>query len=63
MSRSVTHSAPAEQEPDAPRIEQRPELDKYGEYTGEDYYVCTGCGVDAMWPDAVEAHCRCGRTA
>jgi len=45
------NSARAEQEPDAdePSIEGPiPETDRYGDYTGHDYFVCTGCGIDAM---------------
>jgi len=60
MSRSESTSARAEQEPVAPTIEQRPEYDKHGRYTGEDYWICAQCGVDAMARDVVAARCRCG---
>jgi hypothetical protein len=34
---------------DEPTIEGPiPEFDKYDDYTGYDYFRCTGCGVEAM---------------
>jgi len=62
MSRSMSNSARAEQEPDAdePSIEGPiPETDRYGDYTGHDYFACTGCGVEAMTERDVERVCRC----
>jgi len=56
----MTTNATTQHEPVAPTIEQRPEYDKHGRYTGADYWVCTGCGLDAMHRDVVAARCRCG---
>lgn len=45
-----------------PRLERRAEFDKNGERTGYEYWICTGCGTDAMWRDAVRDHCDCEAT-
>lgn len=44
-----------------PPIEKRPEFDRYGTYTGYDYYKCIGCGYEAMWRSVVEDRCECRR--
>lgn len=51
-----TNAMPGHQSPgttaesdDEPTIEGPiSEFDKYGDYTGNDYFRCTGCGVEAM---------------
>jgi hypothetical protein len=36
------------------------EFDKYGDYTGYDYFRCTGCGVEAMRRrDLRDGGCKC----
>lgn len=52
---------PTQNDTDAsPQIIQRPEYDKHGRYTGHEYFVCTGCGIDAMYRDVVATRCQCG---
>ncbi len=44
-----------------PRIEGPiPEFNKYGDYTGYDFFRCTGCGVEAMRRrDLRDGECKC----
>jgi len=44
---------------DSGTIVRRIEFNKYGEPTGHEYYECASCGIDAMRPQDVEAHCEC----
>jgi hypothetical protein len=47
---------------DEPTIEGPiPEFDKYGRYTGADYYRCAGCGTEAMRRRDLAGGCRCHR--
>ncbi len=37
-----------------------PEFDKHGDYTGYDYFRCTGCGIEAMRRrDLRDGGCKC----
>jgi hypothetical protein len=57
----MSNSARAEQESDAPSIEGPIyERDKYGHPTGQTYYRCSGCDIEAMREGDVLEHCRCG---
>lgn len=44
----------------APKIERRAEYNAYDRPTGYDFYICLGCGIEAMHRSDVEAHCKCG---
>ena len=38
-----------------------PEMDKYGTYTGHDYFRCRSCGREAMHRhDLADGRCGCG---
>ena len=38
------------------------EFDRYGEPTGEDYFACSECGLEAMFRSDLENH-ECGEVA
>ena len=48
-STGLENSGTAAETDDEPSIEGPiPEFDRFGDYTGHEYFRCTGCGVEAM---------------
>ena len=44
------------------RIVKRMEFDKHGDYTGYEYFRCTGCGIEAMRRrDLCDGECKYNR--
>jgi hypothetical protein len=60
-STGLQTSGTTDESTDKPAIEGPiAEFDKYGDYTGHDYFRCTGCGVEAMRRrDLRDGGCKC----
>jgi hypothetical protein len=60
-SAGLQTSGTTDESTDQARIEGPiPEFDKHGDYTGHDYFRCTGCDVEAMrHPDLRDGGCKC----
>ena len=60
-SAGLQTSGTTDESSDKPAIEGPiAEFDRYGDYTGYDYFRCTGCGIEAMrCRDLRDGECKC----
>ena len=60
-STGLENSGTAAETDDEPSIKGPiPEFDRFGDYTGHEYFRCTGCGVEAMRRrDLRDGGCKC----
>lgn len=54
-------SVESEKQPHARITGPHPEFDKYGQYTGSDYWRCTGCGAEAIRRSDLDKCCEAKR--